>query len=367
MTHPTLPLSRREFLKAGAATAVAAAAPMSLKAAPTATADACIVLMLTGGPSQIDTFDPKPNAASDVRGPFRTIRSAVPGLHLSELFPRMAATADRFSFVRSLHHTAAPIHETGYQLVQTGRLFRDGPEWPNAGAVVAHLRGQRGGFPAWWVLPDANASTGVSVSHGQGTGFLGSRAEPSQPRQYALQPEPWTFDVSCRAAAAAVRSGARFVTVNMFDTVFDAPSWDCHADRGSLACDLNDYRDTVAPLFDAAFTGLLADLDRDGTLARTLVVATGEFGRTPHTNANGGRDHWPGCWTAILAGGGVQGGRVVGSSDALGGEPKYRPVTPAELVATIYHALGIPPHATLPGPDGTPVRVIDAAPVTELF
>jgi uncharacterized protein (DUF1501 family) len=153
----------------------------------------------------------------------------------------------------------------------------------------------------------------------------------------------------------------------MYSTVFDAPSWDCHADRGSLACDLDDYRDTVAPTFDMVFTTLIADLEQRGQLDRTLVVATGEFGRTPHPNANGGRDHWPGCWTAILAGGGVRGGRVVGTSDSLAGEPKDRPVTPAELVATIYHALGVPPHATIPGPDGTPVRVVDAAPVTELF
>ncbi len=185
MFHPPtdsrFPLSRREFLRAGAATAVAAAAPLSLRAAPAATADACIMLMLTGGPSQLDTFDPKPGAPSDVRGPFRPIRTSVPGLHLTELFPKTAAMADRFSLVRSLHHTAAPIHETGFQLVQTGRLFRDGPEWPNAGAVLSHLRGQRNGFPAWWVLPDANVSTGVSVSRGQGPGSSGrGRSRPSR-------------------------------------------------------------------------------------------------------------------------------------------------------------------------------------------
>jgi uncharacterized protein (DUF1501 family) len=153
----------------------------------------------------------------------------------------------------------------------------------------------------------------------------------------------------------------------MFNTVFDAPSWDCHADRGSLATDLNDYRDTVAPMFDTAFSALLTDLDDRGLLDSTLVVATGEFGRTPFLNANGGRDHWANCWTALVAGGGVKGGRVIGSSDSLGGEPKDRPVTPQELVATVFHALGVPPDATIPGPTGEPVAVYPAKPVTELF
>ncbi len=357
MTPPTHPLSRREFLRAGAATAVAAATPLSLRAAPTATADACIVLMLTGGPSQLDTFDPKPNAPSDVRGPFQPIRTAVPGLHLTELFPKMAAMADKFSLIRSLHHTAAPIHETGFQLLNTGHLFRDGPEWPCVGSVThSVLRQPNRPFR----IPSDPVNTGVQVSHGQGHGFLSWESAP-------IDLKGGRFDENCRIAAGLVEKGASFVTVNMFTTVFDAPSWDCHADRGSLACDLGDYRDTVAPTFDVAFTALLTDLDRRGLLDRTLVVAVGEFGRTPQPNANGGRDHWPGCWTAILAGGGVQGGRVVGSSDAIAGEPKDRPVTPAELVATIYHALGIPSDATIPGPDGRPVRVIDAAPVTELF
>ena len=105
---------------------------------------------------------------------------------------------------------------------------------------------------------------------------------------------------------------------------------------------MTDYRDTVAPTFDAAFTALLTDLDRRGRLDRTLVVAVGEFGRTPHPNANGGRDHWPGCWTAVLAGGGVKGGRVVGSSDKTGGYPATDPQTPENFAATIYSALGIP-------------------------
>ena len=99
----------------------------------------------------------------------------------------------------------------------------------------------------------------------------------------------------------------------------------------------------------------------------TLVVATGEFGRTPWYNSNGGRDHWAGAWTAVAAGGGVQGGRVVGATDRRGAEVADRPATPEDLVATVYHALGIPADATIPGPDGKPVAVYTGAPIAELF
>ena len=123
----------------------------------------------------------------------------------------------------------------------------------------------------------------------------------------------------------------------------------------------------MAPSFDTAFAQLIEDLDARGLLESTLVVATGEFGRTPKLNSNGGRDHWAGCWTALVAGGGIQGGRVIGASDRTGAEPAARPVTPQELVASIFHALGVAPDATIPGPDGAPVAVYPAAPVGELF
>jgi uncharacterized protein (DUF1501 family) len=157
------------------------------------------------------------------------------------------------------------------------------------------------------------------------------------------------------------------VTVNMYLSVFDEVSWDCHADGGSLRTTLSDIRDTVAPTFDTAFSGLLRYLDDAGRLDSTLVVATGEFGRTPKLNGNGGRDHWANAWTAIVAGGGVKGGRVIGKTDSHGTEPTDRPVTPQELVQTIFHAMGVPHSATIPGPDGTQVAVYPGAPVTELF
>ena len=181
------------------------------------------------------------------------------------------------------------------------------------------------------------------------------------------------FEKNVRWAALTARvpmklgQGA-FVTVNQFATVFNSPSWDCHAEYdGSLSCSLADYHDTVAPSFDAAFTQLVTDLDERGLLDRTLVVATGEFGRTPKFNCNGGRDHWPGVWTTIFAGGGVKGGQVVGSSDAIASEPKDRPVHASDIPATIFHALGIGTDATIPGPTGSPVPAYTGRPVVELF
>jgi hypothetical protein len=373
--------SRRQFLSVTAG-AAAAALPLGSSCLPlgsscraatpaarlpraTGTADRCVFLNLVGGPPHLDTFDPKPDAPAEVRGPFRPIRTKVPGTHLSELFPRLATLADKFTLVRSLHHTAPPIHEAGFQLLNTGRLFRDGPEWPGVGAVVNHWFG---GTTGWHILPHPEIDTGIRISHGLGAGWLPNR--PTVPDcDCDCRSRSRTADLAalCRAAVELVRSGCRFVTVNQFATVFDAPSWDCHADGGSLRTDLNDIRDTVAPAFDAALARLLTDLDEQGLLDRTLVVATGEFGRTPRLNANGGRDHWAGAWTALVAGGGVRPGRVIGRTDATGTEPADRPVTPEELVASIFHALGVPPDATIPGPDGEPVAVYPAAPVAELF
>jgi len=159
----------------------------------------------------------------------------------------------------------------------------------------------------------------------------------------------------------------RFVTVNMFDTVFNKTTWDCHADGGSLATTLSDYRDTLCPMFDVAYSALLEDLEQRGMLDTTLVLAMGEFGRTPVLNPRGGRDHWPGCWSVLFAGAGIRGGQVIGASDAWGGEPKDRPVTPAEIAATVYAALGLDPRQRIPGPDGQLVRLADAEPIRELF
>jgi uncharacterized protein (DUF1501 family) len=153
----------------------------------------------------------------------------------------------------------------------------------------------------------------------------------------------------------------------MFESVFDNLTWDCHADGGALSTTLDDYRTTLCPMFDAAYTALLGDLRQRGMSDNTLVLAMGEFGRTPELNPRGGRDHWPGCWTVLFSGAGVRGGQVVGSSDATASEPRDRPVAPAEIAATVYRGLGLDPAAHLPGPDGKPLPLADAQAVEELF
>jgi hypothetical protein len=435
-------MSRRDFLRVGSLSAGAVGLSLAdLQAAQgggAADGVNCILLFLVGGPSQLDTWDPKPGATSNIRSPFRPMATKVPGLTLCETFPLMAQMADRFAVARSVHHPEAPIHETGQQLMQTGRLCREGLEFPHYGAVLSHLRGQRGALPPFALVPGPISHTGVNVSHGQGAGFLGIRHEPFTLRRdpptglgdldhidlppgldparmhnrhdliraiddaqrafdmsggsghaglhqlfassvrhaYDLAAEPDdlragyganTFGQSCLLSRRLVEHGVRLVTVNMFDTVFDNVSWDCHADGGSLSTTLQDYEQTVCPMFDRAYSALLRDLDERGLLATTLVVAMGEFGRTPQLNPRGGRDHWPGVWSILFAGAGVRGGQVIGSSDSSGAEPRDRPVSPAEVAATVYAALGIDCATLLPGPDGRQLPLVDAAPIRELF
>jgi len=442
-------LTRRDFLRVGALSAGAVGLSLAeltqLRAASAARSGDvnCILLFLVGGPSQIDTWDPKPDAPDTVRGPFRPVRTNVPGIDLCEHFPRMARVADRYAIVRSVHHDAAPIHETGHQLMQTGHLFRGGLEHPHYGAVLSHVRGSANGLPPFVVLPGPIGNTGVSISHGQTAGYLGSGHEPfflcgeaeapdfdvtdpdnpcgldparlshrrtlldavdNAHRVFDAGDSRWhdgtrgqafgrvfagrakqafhlaresdalrsrygrnTFGQSCLLARRLVEHGVRLVTVNMFDTVFNEVTWDCHADGGSLAVRLEDYAETLCPMFDLAYTALLEDLGQRGLLDTTLVVALGEFGRTPQLNPRGGRDHWPGVWSILFAGAGVRGGQVVGSSDKTGSEPKDRPVRPADVAASIYQALGVDLATRLPGPDGRLLPLTVGQPIADLF
>ncbi len=279
------PCSRRGFLQAGA---VALAGFSDLVAAKPATAsegasaDSVILILLSGGPSQLDTWDPKPLAPSSIRGPFRPISTNVVGMQISELFPLMARHADKFALVRSVYHDQAPVHEIGAKILRSGF----------SGPVIA------------------------ARSNNQ---FLNS----------------------CQEAVCLVESGVRMIAIEMFSSLYDKLTWDCHANETDLPTTLADYRRTVCPMFDRAFAGLLEDLTNRGLLKRTLVVCAGEFGRSPHINPRGGRDHWTGAWTTLFAGGGVRGGQVIGSSDRIGAEPRDCPVNARRIPATMLNALGV--------------------------
>jgi uncharacterized protein DUF1501 len=175
------------------------------------------------------------------------------------------------------------------------------------------------------------------------------------------------FGMSCLLARRLVESGVRFVTVNMFETVFNEITWDIHG--SAPFSPIEAYRDLLGPMFDNAYASLLEDLTSRGLLGNTMVVAMGEFGRTPKINPAGGRDHWPQCWTVSMAGGGIKGGQVIGASDEMGAYPKDRPVPAAAVAATMLHGLGVDLEKDLPGPQSRPIRVVDHGiePIKELF
>ncbi|MBM4070036.1 MAG: DUF1501 domain-containing protein [Planctomycetes bacterium] len=342
---------RRDFLRLGAGSLGLSSLTSAASAMPASTpergATSCIILFLVGGPSQLDTWDMKPAAPAEIRGPFRPVCTSVPGMQICEHFPRMAAMARRFSIVRSVSHDSSPIHETGQQLLQTGGLAQAGVELPHVGSVVAHQLGARRGMPPFVIVPGQIGNTGVNVGHGQGSGVLGHEYDPRFHPVASIHDRDLRrygrthFGRSCLQARRLVERGVQLVTVNMFDTVFDKVTWDCHADGVSLPTTLDDYRTTLCPTFDSGYSALLEDLHDRGMLDSTLVVAMGEFGRTPRLNARGGRDHWPAAWSILFAGGGVHGGQVIGATNHIGAEVRDRPVSPPEVSASILSALGL--------------------------
>ena len=441
-------VTRRDFLHAGALMPLGLTLPSLLRAeqgAKRPDADVnCIMLFLVGGPSHIDTFDPKPSAPDEVRGPFKPIATKASGIKIAEIFPKVAGHADKFSVIRSVYHTATAVHDTGHQMMQTGRLFQGGIEYPHAGCVLGYLKGGRGELPAHVLLPKPIGRTGGNLPHGHGAGYLGKPYDPfilnadpnaadfkvpdllppdyipairaerrqkmreavdaaakafeqsaqakqldenfhlayrlmSSPKAraaFALEQEPAAvrdrfgrtrFGQCCLLARRLIEAGVRFVTVNMFETVFDEITWDIHGSKPFT--DINEMAKQVAPNFDQAFSALLEDLSNRGLYQSTIVTVLGEFGRTPKINPAGGRDHHPGVWSILMGGGPIQGGQVIGESDELGYIPKTRPVTPGEVAATIFKALGLDPHKELPGPQGRPIPLADFSlqPIKELF
>jgi uncharacterized protein (DUF1501 family) len=356
-------LSRREMLAGGAAGVAGALLPAPAQRGDehglllrTGVAESVILLNLVGGPSQLETFDPKPEAPSEVRGPYGAMRTKVAGIQMSELLPWTARQADKLAILRAVHHDAAPVHETGMRLWQTGNVADGDNARPHVGALLSQARPARSGMPGWVVLPGLVGNVGGCGSTGQTAGELGESYRPmvlddlaadrawSEAVDFRREPEALhkaygdsRFGRCCLMARRLVERGVRCVTVNMFTSLADGPTWDAHGGRvrgGVAAC-----AEHVVPVFDRAFATLLADLDARGLLARTLVVAAGEMGRSPRMNRRGGRDHWTRCWSVAMAGAGVRGGQVIGASDRFGAEPVEGAVHAGRLFRMIRQAL----------------------------
>ena len=443
-------ITRRDFLQVGTLGALGftlsnLAALKALGAVAQGNDEKSVILIFNlGAPSQLDTWDMKPDAPREIRGPFKPIRTTNPDIQISEIFPLHAKLADKFSLVRTCYHTAAAVHDTGHQMMQTGRLFTGGVNTPHTGCALEYLKGRRNELPANVILPEMMGPTGGNLPHGQDAGFLGKsfdpfvlNADPSKEdfkvpdllppseigevrlqrrrelrdvvegtvknfeaspnaqlmdasfasayRLMTSEPARQAFDLAkepekvrerygltrfgqcCLLARRLIAAGVRFVTINTFITVFDEITWDIHGSKPFTS--IRGMRDIVAPMYDQGYSALIEDLFQRGMLDRTLVCNLAEFGRTPKVNPAGGRDHWPQCWTVYFAGGGVKGGRVIGKSDEIGAYPVERPVSPAEVVATIYHSLGLDLTTELPGPSGRPFPLVNygTQPIKELF
>ena len=431
------PLGRRDFLRLGALVPFGMSSPGLANRSARAespgwrkgSARSCILIWLDGGPSHLDTFDLKPEAPVEVRGPFRSMATSVPGIQICELLPRTAQQMRHLAIVRSM---TSPLgeHNLGAHYLLTGYKPTPVLEYPSYGAIVAHLREMRGALPKNIALPHFSVGGGGTNGYGYlppTTAPFAVGSDPARPdfrvadlvfypgvgrervdrrRQFVQALEQFqreldgqdpavleqaridpefeqayqlstsaeakrAFDLKeepdavrqrygarsvgqcCLLARRLVERGVPFVTVNH-------SGWDTH---------LNAYTQLkegytgaqvpvgLIPSLDQGLSALLMDLEQRGLLDETLVVVMGEFGRTPKLNTGGGRDHWPRVFSVALAGGGVAGGQVIGRSDAVGESPADRPVTPADLAATIYTLLGIDPTQKLHTADGRPVAV----------
>jgi hypothetical protein len=391
----------------------------------------CLVLFLTGGPPQHDTFDPKPDAPKEIRGEFHPIDTKVPGVRLAELCTNLAQQADKFCIVRSVTHADTVHTSAGYTMI-TGVLHPKanaksatdiqpaGADHPHLGSLLAKVRPPASG-PAFVSLPEIIKDAGVNEFPGQGAGFIGKRFDPfriegdpktgvfrvpdvelppdvpdkrlqerrgllaklDRPghmtdrdafndrafdlirspavhRALKLDREPeqsreaygsHLFGQGCLLGRRLLEAGVPLVTVYWhYEGPDDSPVWDTHGDN------FRHLRTRLLPPTDKAVAFLLEDLSKRGMLDDTLVVVMGEFGRSPRVNKNAGRDHWPNVQSILLAGAGIRGGSVYGSSDRIGGLPADCPLVPADLTATFLHLLGIPSDVEVHDQAGRPYR-----------
>lgn len=452
-------LSRRSLLRIGGLGLLGLNLPTLLRAAEqraegTAAlpvrAKRVIFLFQWGGPSHIDTFDMKPDAPSEIRGPLRPISSVVPGLPVCEHFPEMAKRMDRVTLIRSMTHTMNNHNSAGYYAL-TGQAppsddqrLRDSLDlWPGYGSVVDRLAPNQGEMPTFVSYP-YTISDG-SVTPGQHASFLGKRHDPfffkddpnaehfklpeltlpsdldlgrMQRRRelqqlvdqqarlldrslaaqgfddyyekaismltseqvrgaFDLESEPealrdrygrTTYGQGCLLARRLVEAGVKFVTVYFSKSIggrrVNEGGWDTHGfDDTRMFQIVDKYQH---PITDQTLPTLLDDLEDRGLLEDTLVLWMGEFGRTPKINQNISRDHWPRCYTSLLAGGGVKAGYVYGASDANGMYPDRNPVRPEDLAATMYQLMGIDPESEVRDRGNRPL-VIAGKPITDIF
>jgi hypothetical protein len=412
--------SRRDFLRAGSLAVGGLTLPALLRSEAAGRDINCIILFMNGGASQLETFDPKPDAPEEVRGKVGSIPTAIAGVRFSEVLPRCARTAGKFTVIRSMHSREA-IHEKAKQYLFTGTRPGNAFLHPCVGSVVARELGPKNGLPPFVVTPGKDIATesgflgssydpfvagnpnvdkfsvkdltlplGLSMEEAQGRArLLGAIdgelykleksdlidsmdqfqqkalsliASPAAKKAFQIDEEPAslrdaygrnTAGQGALLARRLVEAGVRLVSV------FHG-GYDTHSDNEKTSRKL-------MPEFDQAFSTLLTDLEQRGVLDTTLVIAMGEFGRTPKINFSAGRDHWPGAFSIAIAGAGVPPGQVIGRTDPHAGEPVDRPVTVEDLVATIYKKMGVDYtksyHAL-----GRPITILkEGKPVKELF
>jgi hypothetical protein len=348
-------IDRRRFLAlscAGSVGTVCALRDTPLAARTTSRARAAIVICNVGGPSQLDTWDPKPEAPREIRGPYRAIRTSVPGLYVSELFPLTARLAHLQAFVRACHRTGPATHEAGWRSALTGAEDPAAREAPGLLDVVTHGLGHdscgSSGLPRIAVLPvggrnaDPPSDTRRDAHAYAATGVTAAAVERRVARESEATHTRYghtRFGRDCLLARCLVEADTRLVVIRTCHHYRAPHSWDVHG--GSAFGNVADLQQHIGPTYDQAYSALLEDLAARGLLASTLVCALAEFGRAPRLNPAGGRDHWPQCWTTTFAGGGVRGGQTVGASDRLGSEPADRPVTPMEILGSICYGLGL--------------------------
>lgn len=426
-------VSRRDFLRVGALSALGLTLPDLLRAKAQAGATAgpdvsCILLWLQGGISHIDSFDPKPEAPTEVRGEFGTIATNVPGINLCDPLPMLAQHQDKYSILRSLNPRNGS-HGVADAYMMSGHPFNPALTFPSYGAVVARERGDRNSMP-----PYVQLGQSIDQRFGGGVaGFLGDQynpfvlpGDPSSPsfkvrdvsltggvdgprfdRRMKVLGAVDTWQARLESPAGAIEATETFyqkayklITAPQAKKAFDLGSEDPrlrdrygrHAlGQGCLLArrlveagvrfvtvtdggwdthqnNFTSLKSRLLPRLDTALAGLLQDLTDRGLLSSTLVVVLSDFGRTPKINPSAGRDHWASAGIALFSGGGVQPGRVVGQTNALAESPTETPYFTEDVAATIYHCLGIPLNTTHHTPDGRPVVInYEGRVVRELF